>query len=174
MNYFWRPCFWKVLYKISTKIAPAGFWLWDEIAAIWHRYTDKKYNKISSYSRKFRWDRCKVIYEEGFLINEEMRKYLDIYVEGVSHKRLCNCFRLDFLIDAEFFLLLFYQCTIAKKNRILPELTDRVSIFVDSQLARAHAKNIHFKFNFPIWKRRTFSPYHVESTYNSHFSIQPT
>jgi hypothetical protein len=29
---------------------------------------------------------CKVIYEEGFLIYEEMRKYLDIYEEGVSHK----------------------------------------------------------------------------------------
>jgi hypothetical protein len=44
--------------------------------------TDKKI-KISSYIRKFRVDRCKVIY--GFLYNiqyEEMLKYLVIYGDG--------------------------------------------------------------------------------------------
>jgi hypothetical protein len=39
----------------------------------------------------------KVIYEEGFLIYEEMCKYLLIYEEAVSHIRLCNRSLLNFL-----------------------------------------------------------------------------
>jgi hypothetical protein len=47
----------------------------------------KKKTKLSSYVRKFR---CmgsgeKVIYEEGFLIYEENRKFFPIYEEAGSH-----------------------------------------------------------------------------------------
>jgi hypothetical protein len=35
---------------------------------------------------------------KGFLIYEEMGKYLVIYEEAVSHIRLCNRSLLDFLI----------------------------------------------------------------------------
>jgi hypothetical protein len=47
---------------------------------------------------------------KGFLIYEEMRKYLVIYEDAVSHIWLCNCSRLNFLIYEENFLLFFYQC----------------------------------------------------------------
>jgi len=49
------------------------------------KFTDKNENKFSPYIQKFRWNRCKVIYEEVFLIYEDMRKYLTIYEEAVSH-----------------------------------------------------------------------------------------
>jgi hypothetical protein len=39
----------------------------------------KKKIKFSSHIRKFRWDLL------GFLIYEEMRKYLTIYEEAVRH-----------------------------------------------------------------------------------------
>ncbi len=49
---------------------------------------------------------------KGFLIYEEMRKYLVIYAEAVSHIWLCNRSTLNFLIYVEnFFVFLFYQCT---------------------------------------------------------------
>jgi hypothetical protein len=41
---------------------------------------------------------------KSFLIYEEMRKYLVIYVEAISHIRLCNCSRLNFLIYEENFI----------------------------------------------------------------------
>ncbi len=45
---------------------------------------------------------------KGFLIYEEMRKYLVIiYEEAVSHIWLCL---LDFLISEENFVFFFYQC----------------------------------------------------------------
>ncbi len=40
---------------------------------------------------------------KGFLIYEEMRKYLVIY---------CNCSLLDFYIYEENFVFFFYQCTL--------------------------------------------------------------
>ena len=52
---------------------------------------------------------------KGFLIYEEMRKYLVIYEEAVSHIcRLCNRSLLDFLIYEENFVSFFYQCTTAR------------------------------------------------------------
>ncbi len=49
-------------------------------------YTDKKENKFSSYIKKFRWSSCKVKYRrQGFLIYEEMHKYLTIYEKAVNH-----------------------------------------------------------------------------------------
>jgi hypothetical protein len=50
-------------------------------------YTDKKENKFSSYMRKFRWDRVQsyTYMMKGFLTYEEMRKFIPIYEEAVSH-----------------------------------------------------------------------------------------
>jgi hypothetical protein len=45
----------------------------------------KKKIKFASYTRNSEGSCCKVIYEEGFLLYEEMRKYLVIYEEAVSH-----------------------------------------------------------------------------------------
>jgi hypothetical protein len=49
---------------------------------------------------------------KGFLIYEEMRKYLVIiYEEAVSHIWLCTRRSLlDFLIYEENFVFIFYQC----------------------------------------------------------------
>ncbi len=44
---------------------------------------------------------------KGFLINEEMRKYLVIYEEAVSHIWLCNRSLLDCLIYEENFVFFF-------------------------------------------------------------------
>jgi hypothetical protein len=76
-------------------------------------YTDKKrifliYNEIQmegvakSYVRK------------GFLIYEEIRKYLTIYEEAVGRLCLCNRSRLNFLIFEENFILFFISvhCTV--------------------------------------------------------------
>ncbi len=41
---------------------------------------------------------AKAYMRKGFLIYEEMHKYLVIYKEAVSHIRFCNCSLLDFLI----------------------------------------------------------------------------
>ncbi len=43
---------------------------------------------------------------KGFLMYEEMRKYLVVYEEAVSHIRLCNRSRslLDFFINEENFV----------------------------------------------------------------------
>jgi hypothetical protein len=59
-----------------------------------------KKKKKFSYIRKFRRDRCKVIYEE-------MRKYLVIYEEAVNHIWLCTRSLLNFLIYGENFLFIF-------------------------------------------------------------------
>ncbi len=48
--------------------------------------------------------------KKGFLIYEEMRQYLAIYEEAVSHIRLCNCSTLNFPIYEENLIFLFYQC----------------------------------------------------------------
>jgi hypothetical protein len=47
----------------------------------------KKKIKLSSYISKFRWERWPShrYMRKGFLIYEEMRKYLVIYEEAVSH-----------------------------------------------------------------------------------------
>ncbi len=44
---------------------------------------------------------------KGFLIYEEMRKYLRIYDEAVSHIWLCNCSILNFLIYEENLIFFF-------------------------------------------------------------------
>jgi hypothetical protein len=44
---------------------------------------------------------------KGFLIYEEMRKYLVIYEEAFSHIKLCNCSLLDFLIYEKNFVFFF-------------------------------------------------------------------
>jgi hypothetical protein len=44
---------------------------------------------------------------KGFLICDEMRKYIVIYEEAISHIRLCNCSILNFLIYEENFIFFF-------------------------------------------------------------------
>ncbi len=44
---------------------------------------------------------------KGFLIYQEMRKYLPIYEEAVSHIWLCNCSILNFLMYEESFIFFF-------------------------------------------------------------------
>ncbi len=48
---------------------------------------------------------------KGFLIYEEMRKYLTIYEEAVSHIWLCKCSILNFPVYEENFNFFFYQCS---------------------------------------------------------------
>ncbi len=45
--------------------------------------------------------------KKDFLIYEEMRKFLVIYEEAVSHVWLCNRYRLNFLIYEENFISFF-------------------------------------------------------------------
>ncbi len=65
--------------------------------------TDKKEKIFSSNIRKFIWDRLQSHIWGSFLIYEEMRKYLIIYEEAVSHIELCNRSRGKFYF-------IFYQC----------------------------------------------------------------
>ncbi len=69
----------------------------------------KRKIKFSSYIRKFRVERLQIIWcmRKGFLIFEEMHKYLVIYEESVSHIWLCNRSLLDFLIYEENIVSLF-------------------------------------------------------------------
>jgi hypothetical protein len=54
-------------------------------------YTDKKENKIFLIFREIQSGAVAKSYmRKGFLIYEEMRKYLVIYGEAVSHILLCN------------------------------------------------------------------------------------
>jgi hypothetical protein len=59
--------------------------------------------------------------KKGFLILicEEMRKYLVIYGNAVSHKRLCNRFLLDFLILEENLVLFFINAQYSINKHIL-------------------------------------------------------
>ncbi len=70
----------------------------------------KKKVKLSSYMRKFRWDRLQSHIWGRLLIPtvyEEMRKYLTIYEEAVSHIWLCTRSLPNFLIHAESFIFFF-------------------------------------------------------------------
>ncbi len=58
---------------------------------------------------------------KGFLIYDEMRKFLIIFVEALSYIWLYNCSLLDFLINEENFLLFFisvvFDCPGAENPR---------------------------------------------------------
>jgi hypothetical protein len=71
-------------------------------------YTVKKEIKFSSYIKKFRNGAVAKSYmREGFLIYEEIRKYLTIYEEAVSYIWHCNCSIPSFLIYGENFIFFF-------------------------------------------------------------------
>ena len=57
---------------------------------------------------------------KGFLIYEEMRKYLVLYEEAVSHKWLCTWSFLNFPISEENFIFIFYQCGVISLFRLSP------------------------------------------------------
>jgi hypothetical protein len=67
-----------------------------------YRTLIKKQRKIFFLYRNSEGIGCKVIFEEGFLIHEEMRKYLIIYEEAVSYTIL-HRIHLNFLIYVEIF-----------------------------------------------------------------------
>ncbi len=92
----------------------------------------KKKRKLSSYIKgNSEWSSCKVVYKEGLLIYEEMRKYFTLHKEAVSH----ICMTLQ-LLHSEFpyiwgkFDFLFYRCMHVKYGflyliLIRPKLTVR-------------------------------------------------
>ncbi len=57
--------------------------------------------------RKFRRKQLQSHYEEGFLIYEEMRKYLVLFKEAVSHIWLCNRSRMNFVLYEENLIFFF-------------------------------------------------------------------
>ncbi len=61
---------------------------------------------------------------KGFLIYEEMGKYLTVYEEAVSHIWLCNCFFLNFLPYEEdlifFFISVGWNCSRWPTGQLLP------------------------------------------------------
>ncbi len=70
--------------------------------------TDKKGNKIFLMYKTIQMGSVAKSYiRKGLQIYEEMRKYLVIYEEAVSHKWLCNCSRMNFLIYEENFIFFF-------------------------------------------------------------------
>ncbi len=92
-----------------------------ETLLFWHNtpvHTDIKGNSDGSG--------CKIILykRKGFLIYEEMHKYLVIFEEAVSHIWLCNRSRLNFLIYEEnlifFFVIAVYTACHTETNLPLP------------------------------------------------------
>ncbi len=73
-------------------------------------YTNKKGKKIFLIYKVIQMRSVAKSYmRKGLLVHEEMRKYLVIYEEVVSHIWLCNWSLLDFFIFEENYFL-FYQC----------------------------------------------------------------
>ncbi len=72
----------------------------------------KKKIKFSPFIRKFRIEQLQKSYiRKGFLIYEEMRKYLTIYEKAVSHIWLWNCSTLNFLLYEEDLIFLLVYLT---------------------------------------------------------------
>ncbi len=77
-----------------------------------YKYTVKKEKKIFLIFRKIRKRAVAMSYiRKGFLMYEEMRKYLTIYEETVGHMGFCNCFILKFLIYEETFIFFFISAS---------------------------------------------------------------
>jgi hypothetical protein len=99
----WPPCM----------LLPASLLLQSFLLLLAPLTLIKKKTKFFSCIRKFRWDRLQshTVYcmRKGFLIYEEMRKYLTIYEEAVSHTCLWNRSLLNFLTyDYEENFLFFF------------------------------------------------------------------
>ncbi len=72
------------------------------------RHTDEKDNKIFHKYKEIQKGAVANSYmTKGFLIYEEMRKYLVKYEEAVSHRWLCNWSIWNYLIYEENFILFF-------------------------------------------------------------------
>ena len=81
-------------------------------------HTDKKENQIFLIYREIQNGAVAKSYmRKGFLIYEEMREYLTIYEEAVSHIRLCNCSILKFLIYEK--NLIFFFTSVVSRQRVL-------------------------------------------------------
>ncbi len=75
----------------------------------WPPYTDKKENKIFLIYKEIQNGAVAKSYmRKGFLMYEEMRKYLTIYEEAVSHMYMTvNCSIQNFLIYEKNFIFFF-------------------------------------------------------------------
>ncbi len=74
----------------------------------WEVYTDKKEKKIFLKYKEIQSGAIEKSYmRKGFLIYDEMHKYLHIYEEAVSHLWLCDCSILHFLIYEENLIFCF-------------------------------------------------------------------
>ncbi len=79
-----------------------------ELLVLMVGYTDKKEKKIFLIVKKIQMGAVEKSYmRKGFLINEEIRKYLVKYEEAVSHIGLCNRSLLDFPMYEENFVFFF-------------------------------------------------------------------
>ncbi len=75
-----------------------------------NHYTDNIENQIFLIYKEIQNGAVAKSYmSKDFLIYEEMRKYLTIYEEAVSHIWLSNCYILNFLIYEEFFIFFFIR-----------------------------------------------------------------
>jgi hypothetical protein len=72
-----------------------------------------------------------------------MRKYLTIYEEAVSHKRLCHCSILNFLICEENFLFFFIS------------VVEMSSFYVSSYAASVGSVSCKFRI---VWCLVRYSP----------------
>ncbi len=88
-----------------------------------HKCTDKKKKKnLLIYKEIQNGAFAKSYVRKGFLIYEEMRKYLIKNEESVSHIWLCNCSVLNFLIYEEnlIFFFISVESTSPCKTHLLP------------------------------------------------------
>jgi hypothetical protein len=78
----------------------------------------KKKKTVFSYKEIQKEAVAKSYMRKGFLIYEEMRKYLVKYEEAFSHNWLCNCSLLNFLIYEENFILFFISVQVTRRKGI--------------------------------------------------------
>ncbi len=76
-------------------------------------YTDKKEKESFLIYKEIQIGAAAKLYiGKVFPIYEEMRKYLTIYKEAVSHVRLCNRSHMNFLIKEENFIFFFISVAV--------------------------------------------------------------
>jgi hypothetical protein len=79
--------------------------------------TDRKENEIFLIYKEIQMGEVAKSYmRKGFLIYEEMQKYLTNYEEAVSHKCLCNRSLLNFLMYKENSIFSVWQCYLSRRG----------------------------------------------------------
>jgi hypothetical protein len=83
--------------------------------------SDKKEKKIFLIYKEIQMGSVAKSYmRKGFLIYEEMRQYLVIYEEAVSHIRLCNRSCLNFLKENFILFFISVHCTVYTRGKSKP------------------------------------------------------